>query len=274
MFAKRLRTVYDQLTATERRIANFLRDNVSEGKRMTSYELAETLGVGQSTIIRFSKKLGYQSFRELQMDLASTNDVVPPEEISVNESTNSTNYKIMKQYQDIVNLTYAQNSEETIDQAVDYLKNARRIVIFGVGNSNLFAAYLANQLTKIGLCPYCSPYAHLVYTTLSQMGPDDLLILISESGETYDVIKSARIAQEQGIPILAITRLAKNRLYDYAALVLKTVNSMSRTRLEAMTIRCSQLCIIDMLYLNLYKTDYEKYAEHVEKSEALREGQC
>ena len=67
-----------------------------------------------------------------------------------------------------------------------------------------------------------------------------------------------------------MTRMIKNSLYEYSDLVLKTVNYLSETRLEAMTMRCSQLCIIDMILLNLYKTDFSHYSKIIERSERLR----
>ena len=236
---------------------------------MTSYELATQLDIGQSTIIRFSKKLGYNSFRDLQVDLINSPSPAAIEDISVDEPTNATSYKITRQYQEIIDLTYAQNSDVTIEKAVQYIRCARRIQIHGIGNSNLFAQYFANQLTTIGVLASCASNNHVVYSTISCYGPDDLVILISESGETPEILQAAKIAQNHGVPVISMTRAVKNKLYDCSDLILRTVNRMSRTRLETMTMRCSQLCLIDMIYLNLFKTDYERYLKALDESKTL-----
>lgn len=269
MYTTRLRAVADKLTRAEKKIATYLETDPQQGRIMTSYELANQLDIGQSTIIRFSKKLGYNSFRDLQIDLINSPTPEGIEDISVDESTNATIYKITRQYQEIIELTYAQNSDVTIEKSVEYIRNAKRILIHGIGNSNLFAQYFANQLTTIGVFAFCSSNNHVVYSTISCYGPEDLVILISESGETPEILQAAYIAKSRGTPVISMTRAVKNKLYDCSDLILRTVNRMSRTRLETMTMRGSQLCLIDMIYLNLFKTDYKRYLNVLDESKTF-----
>lgn len=272
MYISRFKASIDSLTKTEKIIGKFIEENLNIVHTMSSYEIAEKLEIGQTTVIRFTQKLGYKSFREFQLDLTSSLSKLEVEEISAKESTNKTNFKIMKQYQDVVNLTYAQNEDKDIDDTVNYIKNAEKILIFGMGNSNLFAEYLSNQLIKIGFFSICSSNPHNVYTMIAKMSTKDLIILISETGETSETVKAARLAYKKSIPIVSITRMAKNKLHQYSNVILKTINPISDTRLEAMSIRCSQLCLIDMVYLNLFKTDYGKYKEMIVESETLING--
>ena len=128
MYTTRLRAVSDKLTNTEKKIASYLESNPQQSRIMTSYELATQLDIGKSTIIRFSKKLGYNSFRDLQVDLITSPSPAAIEDISVDEPTNATRYKITRQYQEIIDLTYAQNSDVTIEKAVQYIRCARMCI--------------------------------------------------------------------------------------------------------------------------------------------------
>lgn len=269
MYISRFKASIDTLTETEKKIGRFVEENLNIANTMSSYEIAERLDVGQTTVIRFTQKLGYKSFREFQLDLTSSAAKIGVEEICPKESTNKTNFKIMRQYQDVINLTYAQNEDADIDSTVNYIKNAEKILIFGMGSSNLFAEYLSNQLINIGFFSICSSDPHNIYTMIAKMDHKDLIILFSETGETKETVKAAKLAYKKDIPIISITRMAKNKLHQYSNVVLKTINPISDTRLEAMSIRCSQLCLIDMIYLNLFKTDYEKYKEMIVESEEL-----
>ncbi|MEH2960152.1 MurR/RpiR family transcriptional regulator [Candidatus Merdisoma sp. JLR.KK006] len=269
MYNARLHTVSDKLTKAEKKIADYLEDYTKEGQIMTSYELAKQLNIGQSTIIRFSKKLGYNSFRDLQVDLVHTPTASAIEDIAINESTHATNFKITKQYQEIIDLTYAQNNDAIIEETIRRIKGANRILIHGIGNSNLFAQYFANQLTTIGVVTFTSGNNHVIYSAISCYTPEDLVILISESGETPEILQAAKIAQNHLVPVISMTRAVKNKLYDYSDIILRTVNRMSRTRLETMTMRCSQLCLIDMIYLNLFKTDYERFLNALDNSRTI-----
>lgn len=270
MFFNRLSAVEDRLTESERLIADFILENPDTACSMTSYEMSSKLNIGQSTIIRFSKKLGYESFRDLQVSVSSAAaDSRGVQEVSLQENTRITNNKITQQYLAIVNLTNDINSAADIEAAVNLIKNSENIMCFGVGNSNLYAQYFANQLIKIGLRVYCTAYAHFAYPVAANYSSNDTVILISESGESKEVIETAAIAKKRGARVISMTRMIKNSLYEYSDVVLKTVNTLSKTRLEAMTIRCSQLCLIDMVYLNLFKTNYEQYSEFIEQAERL-----
>lgn len=268
MYITRLKSAMDTLTETEKRIGTYIEKNLDKMKasKPSSYAFAEELKVGQTTVIRFSKKLGYKSFRELQLDLSSSAEKLEIEEISIDESISKTNFKVMKQYQDVVDSTFVLNTERALQSAVNHIKDANRILIFGIENSNLFAEYFSNQLRNIGFFTFHSSNPHAAYTMIAKMNEHDLVILLSDSGETQEILKAARLSKKRAVPIISITRMAKNKLQDYSDVVLKTVNRTSDSRLEAMSIRCSQLYLIDAIYLNLFKTDYEAYKDMIDES--------
>jgi len=258
----------DKLTPTERKIADYIIENESEIRTLTSYEISNKLKIGQSNIIRFSQKLGYKGFRELQFDTNNYDNELY-KEVSDNESTESTNDRIVLLYTNLAKATNSINNPNTIDKCIKRIIESKRIVVYGVGNSNLFAEYLSNNLLKMQLNSFSSTNSHIVYTTISGFNEEDLVILISKTGETREIIKIARICKNYNVPILAITRLAKNKLLKYADYAIYTCNDLSDSRLNATTIRCSQLWVIDMITLNILKTDYNKYREYINESEKM-----
>ena len=270
MFKAKLKAVYQDLTQSEKLVADYILEHIDDIKTITSHQLAINTNIGQSTIIRFSQKLGYGSFRELLADLSAIpRQDIYREEIQIHESMNDTNRKIIAQYQDIVEITFQNNKAEIIQQACDMLTRAKKVITFGIGSSNLFCEYLANQLVKMGLLCITSQTPHTIYSLIDQSRKDTVLFLISESGETHEVIKAASIAKERGVPIIAMTRMSKNPLHGYADLLLKTVAFETQTRLNITTMRCSQLYLIDALYLNIMKSNFTKYNKIIARSEML-----
>lgn len=268
MLITKIKSMIDTFTPTEKKIADFLIENKGAARTMTSYDLSKKLGIGQSNIIRFSQKLGYKGFREMQLDITADSEE-SYKEINEDDSTETTNQKIVQQYVNIAKATNSLNNADTIDTCIKKIISSKRIIVYGVGNSNLFAEYLSNNLLKMQLNSFSSSNAHIIFTTASGFSEDDLLILISETGETREIVKLAKIAKIHKTPVIAITRLAKNKLLKYADLVLYTCNDLSDSRLNATTIRCSQLWIIDMLILNILKSDFKKYREYIIESEKL-----
>lgn len=270
MFKAKLKAVYQDLTQSEKLVADYILEHIDDIKTITSHQLAINTNIGQSTIIRFSQKLGYGSFRELLADLSAIpRQDIYREEIQIHESMNDTNRKIIAQYQDIVEITFQNNKAEIIQQACDMLTRAKKVITFGIGSSSLFCEYLANQLVKMGLLCITSQTPHTIYSLIDQSRKDTVLFLISESGETHEVIKAASIAKERGVPIIAMTRMSKNPLHGYADLLLKTVAFETQTRLNITTMRCSQLYLIDALYLNIMKSNFTKYNKIIARSEVL-----
>ena len=142
MFKAKLKAAYQDLTQSEKLVADYILEHIDDIKTITSHQLAINTNIGQSTIIRFSQKLGYGSFRELLADLSAIpRQDIYREEIQIHESMNDTNRKIIAQYQDIVEITFQNNKAEIIQQACDMLTRAKKVITFGIGSSSLFCEY-------------------------------------------------------------------------------------------------------------------------------------
>lgn len=270
MYEARLKAVYQELTQSEKRIADYISAHMDELKTATSQELANRTKIGQSTIIRFSQKLGYNSFRELLADLSAVKITSSDnDEIQISDTSDETNRKIIAQYQDITQLTYDNNSSEIITQACKQIVKAKQVIAFGIGSSNLFCEYLSNQLVKLGMLCVTSQAPHTIYSLIDNAQKGTLLFLLSESGETSEVLKAAQLAKEKGIYIIAMTHMSKNSLHHYADLILKSVNFETGTYLNVTTMRCSQLLLLDMIYLNILRSDFKHLKKVVQRSMEL-----
>lgn len=269
MFISKLNTVKNELTPAEKIVAEYMLANLDKIKLITSLQLAEQTKIAQSTIIRFSKKLGYHSFRELLADLSNESNKKVEEEILVQEDTSTTLFKIAQQYHDITDITLQMNKASTLEDCVRQITDSSSILLFGVGSSNLYCEYLANQLIKMGIACLTSNSAHTIYSLIDNSPQHSTLFLISESGETTEIVKAAELAKEKGIVVIAMTRSGRNSLHQYADILLKTVSFQTKTRLNVTTMRCSQLYLIDVLYLLILKSDFKKYNHAIERSEIL-----
>lgn len=270
MFLSKLNTVRQSLTPAEEKVAAYILEHGDVSRTITSQKLAESTGIGQSTIIRFSRKLGYHSFRELLADIAADGaDARLGVEIDTREDAASTLQKIATQTQEIVALTLQNNTAAALEQAVSCLSHATEVIIFGIESSNLFAKYLANQLIKLGIGCVTSESAHTTYLSIAHANKQAAVCLISESGRTQEVLKAAQLAKERGLPVIAMTRNRRNPLYEYADIVLKTIAFEAITRLNVTTMRASQLYLIDALYLLIMKSDFERYNQRLELAEGI-----
>ena len=268
MFQVKLKSTYDSLTKSEKKIANFIMKNFEKAKNMTSYEISNKVNVGQATVIRFSKKLGYVSFNELinSINKLEQEDILE-KNISLSDDITTTNTKIANQYIDVVKLTLELNPAKIFEEVIEEIIKAERIVVLGIGNSAIVSTDFVNKLARVGMNAFTNLDTHLQFSMITNLRKKDLLILISDSGETREIVEAAKLAKENNTKIIAITKFTKNKLHSYSDYILKTASFDINLRLDATTSRIAQFTIIDMVFINILKTDFSKYKEIITKSD-------
>jgi RpiR family murPQ operon transcriptional repressor len=271
MIKSKIKSMMQYLSKSEMMIADFIMDLHTDPRTLTSSMLAQQLNIAQSTVIRFTQKLGYPSFREFLVDLNAgySREVPFEEEVVADENTKDTNLRVLAQYYDVLNITHRYNPPVEFDKSVALIRKARKIVLFGIGNSAIFCEYLGNQLTKLGYLATSFRDTHTFLVAASMLDKNDLLILVSESGETKEILDAVAMAKHNQVPILAVTGKAKSTLQTNAEAILTTIVFETDTRLNLLTVRVSQLMVIDLLYINLFKADFKVNFDKVQRSDSL-----
>lgn len=269
MIFNKINAIKDNLTDNEKKIVGYLKNNCNDSKIMTSTEIASRINVSQPSVIRLSQKLGYSSFREMLADLPSEEEIVEDSSLQDSEKDEDTLLKISTQMCKIIESTREVNDLKRIQLCVDLIKNAHTVILFGVESSNLFAHYMANQLTKLGITCLSSENYHTTLMQIENAYQESICFLFSESGETEEVLRVASASKKKGLKTVVLTRNIKNPLYNYADIVLKTVTFDTVTRLNVTTMRASMLYIIDAIYLLILKSNFDKYNENIARCEEI-----
>jgi RpiR family transcriptional regulator, murPQ operon repressor len=237
-----LKSKMSQFSKQEKNIARYLLELDVDPRILTSSALAEQLGISQSTIIRFTQKLGYESFRTFLVDLNklyADDRIVKERDLLTSDSMK----KLITRYEDAIHETNALNNFDNIKQAVQLILNADRIVVYGAANSSIFAEYLYSQLNKTGLFVQFSKGIHSSLVSVAQLSLKSAVVLISQSGETEDTLEIAKQAKANSIPMIVLTGHHKNSLLDYADIILYSSDYAK----NLMNIRISQLFLVDIL---------------------------
>ena len=186
MIFNKINAIKDNLTDNEKKIVEYLKNNCNDSKIMTSTEIASRINVSQPSVIRLSKKLGYSSFREMLADLPNEEDTIEDRSLQDGESDEETLLKISTQMCEIIESTRDVNDLKDIQRCVRMIKEAPSVILFGVESSNLFAHYMANQLTKLGIVALTSENYHTTLMQINNASKDSVCFLFSETGETEE----------------------------------------------------------------------------------------
>lgn len=166
---------------------------------------AKKLETSTSTISKLIKKLGYTDYRSFVITTYN-----PEEETNNGESL----IKIKDYYNELINKSLELLDEETIQEVIDQIESSNRITVIGVGNSGISAEELSSRLERMGYSVKAITDVHRMKMQSTLLNEDDLLIAISNSGETISVNDSAKIAEKQGATILSITNNNQSDLYQ------------------------------------------------------------
>ncbi|CAI1811172.1 MurR/RpiR family transcriptional regulator [Serratia fonticola] len=263
MFDLKLREVSNGLSAKERGVAEYIIANKQSLKNMSIQTLAKANDVSTTTILRLCHKLGYQGFSDLKIDLitasgSSKQDNFLQEDINLDDSIETVNGKIHLIEKSSIDETHAMMNSEQLAKANELIRNSNKVVIYGAGSSGLVGKELEYQLIKIKKDVSCHLDYSIQFSIVNTLDKHDLLIIISHSGENQDGVKLLTLAQQLGVPSIAITKMGQSRISGLADVLLHTISTESVSRLIPIRSKISQLSVINMLVTNLFIQQYDE----------------
>ncbi len=240
---------------SELKIIDYILSDVDHAAGLPIRELSDATQTSVSTILRLSKKLGYDGYRSFQQALiyelairrrnahASMGDVKPT------DTTLATINKITNKSIKALDTTAQIIDPSAIEACVDRIDSASSVNLFGIGASLLVAKDLQLKLLRAAVPCNCCDDWQLQLLYAKNMTPDDLAIAISYSGMSREVITCAKRAKETGATVVAITSMGVDTpLLKYTDIVLGVAASEHGIRAGAMASRIAQLNVVDILF--------------------------
>ncbi|TLU67371.1 MurR/RpiR family transcriptional regulator [Thalassotalea litorea] len=272
----KIRAIRQSLTSNEAKIAEFALHSPNIIKDLSSQKLAVLVGVSQSSIVKFTQKLGYKGYPDFKFALveainSETDNVQLHGKITVNDDFEQLNKKLLASKHKVLLETSGLNAAANIELAVAMIKPAKRVLVAGIGASALVAKDFSYKLQKIGKMALAEASGHIQLSYVSTFSQDDLVICISESGNTTDVVAVAKLARERGAKVVTITNYSDNQLMKYADIKLHTVAEQSSLRLSSIISRTSQEFVIDLLFVALTQASRSARKMVEESNKAVRE---
>ncbi len=238
---------YENLTTVEKSIADFFINN-KEIKDFDAKSIADYLYISEASLSRFSKKLGFAGYREFTYHYQAT---FQQEKMEVEEGTKI----VLNTYQELLNKSYNLISENQMNRITKMISRKKRIYVYGVGSSGLVAQELKMRFMRIGLDVEAVTDFHLLLINAVRLNNDSLVIGISISGATKEIIDALYMAKEKGANTIFITSRNNNQFSkDFDEVVLTAV----KQNLEYGNVISPQfpaLVIVDIIYANYLKDD-------------------
>ncbi|MCM3168847.1 MurR/RpiR family transcriptional regulator [Peribacillus frigoritolerans] len=256
----------DKFTKTEEELAHYILQRPEEVSQLTISQIAKKLHISPATITRFCQKLAFSGFNEFRHELKRFVDLR-------NTPKNMKNIKqvdyFAKLYQDhlgIIDNTFHITTYDNIQKAVSFLTKANKIHVYGIGSSGIAAQEFKSKFFRIGLTVEAITDPHQSMMDAALSNENSVVIGISISGTTKEVISAVKIAKKQGACILGFTGDKNSELSQLGDLTLLVTSKNSMHMGQNISPLLPLLLLFDLLYTELVAKDYKNRISIREKT--------
>lgn len=249
--------LYDQLFDAEKKIAKYILNNPKEVVDMTVSELAQTSDVSIASVSRFCRKVGLKGFAQLKISLAQ--ELVDTHksgevsnEISVEDIPQSLQNILANKITELKQTVNQINTDE-FKAILEGIRDASRVQVVAVGNTIPVAIDAAFKFNELGIPTTAGTIweTQLSYSFTFTLGKGDVLIAISNSGESDKVLEAVKIANKNGAMTLGITNSAHSAIGEEVQYHITTATREKLFLDEFCFSRVSAMTVIEVIFLFL-----------------------
>ncbi|MBY0757260.1 MurR/RpiR family transcriptional regulator [Clostridium sardiniense] len=244
-------------------LIEYINNNASECIYKSITEIAEEVSLGEATITRFSKKLGFSGFPEFKVTLAkklsreSGKNVINAV-VKLDEPVKETANKLFESHVKVIEETLKNLDFSEVIKAREMFLNAKKIYFFGIGNSGIVSMEANYKFMRIGMNTVSISDSHTMRMISAIVGRGDLIFAISHSGETKEIIEAVKLAKENKANIISLTESRGNTLKDISDINISYVSMETIFETGSILSKLVQVFLIELIYAEVIKESYEE----------------
>jgi len=261
---ERIHASYYQLTATERKVADFVLAQHSQVQFMSITQLAEVCGTAEATISRFCRSLKLKGFNAFKIELArhSAAPIKPQEQPT--DTLVGRSLEVGRLASDAVYQTVELVEPAQVQKAVKLFEDASRVFCFGAGGSMLMAQEFAHLFSTVTNKFTAIADSHMQMSAAATMGRDDIMVLFSYSGATNSGIQLLELAKSRGIRTVLVTRFHKSPAANLADVVLRCGSNEGPFQFGSVPAKIAQLIVMDVLFQEYRYRNRDICEDHIQ----------
>ncbi len=274
---QKMKLNYERMSKGERKIADYFLSQQNDISNINIKILADSIGVSQAAISRFVNKQCGETFMDLKIELASIRN----EQNSITESRRILKMaddpeqipnNLIKSIEETCNDVMQTNKIETFNEAVEIINKSKTVFMFGIGASGIIVTDLLQKLMRIG--KKCIHNTDSSFSVISSqlVTKDDVVIAVSFSGRTKEVLLAVNEARKNGAKIISITGNVSNPLEKISNIKFYIPSAeYNSVRLAPIFSIYGQLFLVDILFLLLAKSKITNLEDFVSNYQDLAE---
>jgi len=273
----KIRSEREQMSAIERRIADFILDNAHLLRDYSSQQLANALDISQSSVVKFSQKLGFKGYPDLKYSVGAAVALAgngestqwPPEEQPGGYLLAAETLRRAKVAAEEETLTA--NPQAEVEAVVGLIDTAPKVFVYGLGDDGLYAREFAMRLSLLGILTVQHADPILMTANLSAARAGDVLLVFSEFGKLPQLWQLSRQFQEVGGKVVSITRHTANPLRAHADAALAICAQDPQPPIAQLLYRCSLQYLLDFVFVLLCQTNPDRQRQLAVNQERIHQ---
>ena len=246
----RIHAAYYQLSAAERKVADYVLNRHDQVQFMSITQLAEECGTAEATVSRFCRSLKLKGFNAFKIELAkhsvSGGSVRAP--IQNLDTLGGRCQEVGRLAVEAVNHTIEMVDPKQVLRAVELFERAPHVMCIGSGGSMILASTFANMFAMADPKFYAVSDSHTQISATATMDREDIIVLLSYSGATTSGVQVLELAKSRGIATVLITRYPKSPAAKLADVVLRCGSNEGPFQFGSVPAKIAQLVVMDVLF--------------------------
>ncbi len=253
----KIRAMRDDMSLIERKLADFILDNTHLLRDYSSQQLADAIGVSQSSVVKFSQKLGYRGYPDLKF---AVNEAVISASSQQRRGAShpSQERSIASSFRELRDATYAVlqgvgdlNETEKLQHALKLLIAAETIQVAGFGKSAIVAKDFVLRLMQMGKVTLSSTDPALQIQMATTLSEGNVLFVVSDGGQNSDILKIVRQAKSKGAKVISLTRYGNNPTSILADIPLFALGGDTHVRTDSVLMQLGMQHLCHVLYVQM-----------------------
>lgn len=272
---------YKTMTKTEKKIAEYIIRNPKKVIVFSALDLGKEVGVSDASVLRFSKKMGFDKFTDLKTFLTEelSNYQNPDERIMTNWNNFNTKNDLVNKIitADVENIKkfLTEIDVDQLNKAVNILNTSKKIYYMGLGSSQVIAQYMHWYTRRMGFESECMNEGGLgLYEVIQNMKKNETVFMFSFPRLLNDEVKAIRFAKEKKLKIITVTTNVFSEVGILSDIVFKlTLDNHGFFNSYAVPIELCHL-ILTTLFERNKDMIYAKIKENAHIKDFLFENDC
>jgi RpiR family murPQ operon transcriptional repressor len=252
-----IQSARDEMSANEKKLADFIVDNAPLIRDYSSQQIASSVGVSQSSVVKFSQKMGYKGFTDLK--LAIHESVVKQESkvsflrgIGKSRSAMlSLKDRLFQAKTDAISGATDLNNDATLNAAVRAIESASRIQLVGTGHASAVVREMAYKLMRLGKPVIAEGDAEVQFSGVASLVPGDCFIVLSADGRSKHLLQLTHQAKKAGVTVISLTNQSANPISVLADIKLYSLSQNRDADMVEIIAATSQQHVMDLVYHDL-----------------------